>query len=207
MRKCLLSVLLSISLLLIVGCGVQEVYTISFITNCDINNEKIIVIAGDKINPPKEIVKNDHMFVGWYYNGELWDFDEDIPNSNITLEAKWISNNASITIKGPDIISLDESYTYTIEVENIEEEFEMEWSSEDETIAEIDSRTGTIEPIKEGTVFINIKIKGVSSIGSKKQIKIIKSHESTKIIDLQGYMIKIASGVPHIIDPFNPEYK
>ena len=116
------------------------------------------------IEKPADPQKEGYKFAGWYYNGELWDFDEDIPNSNITLEAKWISNNASITIKGPDIISLDESYTYTIEVENIEEEFEMEWSSEDETIAEIDSRTGTIEPIKEGTVFINIKIKAARKI-------------------------------------------
>lgn len=207
MKKFLLLVLFIVITVLIGGCEKQKEYTITFITNCDINNEEIIIISGDKINPPKEITKKDYIFLGWYYNGKLWDFDEDIPTSNITLEAKWISNNTSITIEGPNRISLDESYTYTVVAENIDEEFEMEWTSEDETIAKIESKTGTIQPIKEGEVFINVKIKTVPSIIAYKRLVIVKSHQNYQNIDLQGYTIKIASGVPQIIDPFNPDYK
>lgn len=205
MKKLLLLVLF-ISLVLIVGCGIQEVYTISFISNCDENVENITINKGDKINPPKEIVKKENIFAGWYCDGKLWNFDEDIPNSDMTLEAKWISYNASITINGSNKISLNENYTYTIEIENTDKEYEIEWSSEDESIAMIDYKTGTLYPVNEGTVFIYAKIKGVPSISCNKRVAIIKANQVIKSVDLKSYTIKIASGVPHIIDPFNPDY-
>ena len=67
MKKFLLLVLFIVITVLIGGCEKQKEYTITFITNCDINNEEIIIISGDKINPPKEITKKDYIFLGWYY--------------------------------------------------------------------------------------------------------------------------------------------
>ena len=47
-----------------------------------------IVLKGEKINEPKEPIKDGYIFLGWYINDEKYNFDNRI-NSNITIEAKW----------------------------------------------------------------------------------------------------------------------
>ncbi len=47
------------------------------------------VKAGAKCYSPYATIKSGHNFTGWYYNGRLWDFENDTVNEDITLMAGW----------------------------------------------------------------------------------------------------------------------
>lgn len=47
------------------------------------------LLLGSKVTEPGVPTKTDCNFLGWSYNGEAWDFDEDIVTENITLIAVW----------------------------------------------------------------------------------------------------------------------
>ena len=86
-----LSVALVISIA-IIGClltkDTNTVYTISFNTNG--GNEVVTqnVEEGKKISKPINPSKEGYEFLGWYLNGEYFDFETKV-EGNLTLEAKW----------------------------------------------------------------------------------------------------------------------
>ena len=52
---------------------------------------------------------SDNIFAGWYYNNQLWDFENDTVASNMTLVAKWVglvcsTNNLQQTIDSTEAI-------------------------------------------------------------------------------------------------------
>ena len=49
---------------------------------------KIEVMEGNYLKEPENPTKDGYKFVGWYLNGELFDFSKPI-EGNITLEARW----------------------------------------------------------------------------------------------------------------------
>jgi len=89
-------------ILIITGCDNE--------TNPETNNYTVIFNAyggipvpanqvipnGGKINEPQNMSKDGSTFAGWYRDSSFitpWNFSSDIVTSNITLHAKWNSNN------------------------------------------------------------------------------------------------------------------
>lgn len=69
-----------------------NVYTVLFDSNGGSFIEGITVNANQKIQQPQTPTKggSKNIFNGWYYNNELWDFNNDIVKSSITLTAQWV---------------------------------------------------------------------------------------------------------------------
>ena len=91
MKKLFLLILLLIPLLFNMSCNDEEnkeviTYTVSFV-NDDVL-EEVTVKENDKVSKPVDPVKDGFEFIGWYLNGELFNFDSPI-TSNITLNAKY----------------------------------------------------------------------------------------------------------------------
>ena len=68
-------------------------YTVTFDTDGGSVVEDILVNEGGKIQKPNDPEKSsrdgEYEFVCWLYNGEEWDFDNDVVTEDITLVAKW----------------------------------------------------------------------------------------------------------------------
>lgn len=64
----------------------KTTYKVRFDSNGGDDVETQYVEKYDTAYEPDEPEKDDARFVGWYYNGKLWDFDNEI-TKNITLEA------------------------------------------------------------------------------------------------------------------------
>lgn len=47
------------------------------------------LLYGDKVTKPADPTSADCVFEGWYNGDVLWNFDEDVVTSDITLKAKW----------------------------------------------------------------------------------------------------------------------
>ena len=67
----------------------QNIYKITFVTALDEAPVSVYVDEGSlvprQVNPTKENMR----FGGWYRSGVLWNFDNDVPSSDITLIARW----------------------------------------------------------------------------------------------------------------------
>lgn len=87
-------------------------YEIVFDSNGGSEVEKQIIVVGEKAIEPDNPTKTDCLFAGWYAEQSyknMWDFDVDIPTSNMTLYAKWIDTFAgSGTESNPYLIQTAE---------------------------------------------------------------------------------------------------
>jgi len=63
-------------------------YTVSFDSNGGSKVNSQTVLEGEKAFSPNNPVRNGYTFLGWYLNGNIFNFNTRIYN-NITLEAKW----------------------------------------------------------------------------------------------------------------------
>lgn len=62
----------------------------TFVTDKGTAPESQTVLHGSLLTEPESITVSGYVFAGWYVNGKLWDFDNDIITSDITLRAKWV---------------------------------------------------------------------------------------------------------------------
>ena len=67
----------------------QNVYKVTFSTEGLSDDLPIPVNEGELVPKQKEPTKENFRFIGWYFGDEKWNFDTDIPTSDITLIAKW----------------------------------------------------------------------------------------------------------------------
>src|SRR5690606_10909676 len=68
-------------------------YTVSFVTNGGTSVDSIQVLQGSAINQQIESQRQYFIFDGWYSDENfttLFNLDEDVIESNLTLYAKWI---------------------------------------------------------------------------------------------------------------------
>ena len=71
----------------------QKFALITFDSNGGSAVDSVTVEIGSKItkpqNPVKSTVDGEYEFLGWYYNGEAWDFENGVATQNMVLVAKW----------------------------------------------------------------------------------------------------------------------
>ena len=92
------------------------VYTTETLYTVTMGDASVKVLAGEKVEKPADPTKEstaefDFTFDGWYNGETKWDFENDVVNSNITLEAKYIETKRVYTITfnvtGNDAVSFD----------------------------------------------------------------------------------------------------
>lgn len=68
-------------------------YMVSFDTAGGNTIASIMVLSGEKVekpqNPNRSTDYGEYEFLYWQYNGEEWDFENDVVTENMTLVAKW----------------------------------------------------------------------------------------------------------------------
>ena len=145
-------------LLLIKGCSNNNSYTIKFDTDGGTKVTSQKVKANDKVDVPTDPVKDGYIFLGWYLDGEKYDFDNKV-TSNIVLEARWESaktakvtgvslDQTSVTILPGDSVLL----VATVEPSDAKDS-NVIWTSSNDKIATVDSN-GNVKAISLGTVVI-----------------------------------------------------
>ncbi len=81
-------ILLLVGVFFLSGCFFSSKKEITFKTNGGSIVKNITVKKGNKISEPEKPTKAGYEFVGWYLDGEEYDFDKEI-SEDITLIAKW----------------------------------------------------------------------------------------------------------------------
>ena len=210
MKKILSIILCFLSLFSLTGCFLTNTYRITFESNCDVKIETMYVQKGQNIIPTEEMMemsKPRYYFLGWYYNGDLWIFGDDVPTSNMKLVAKWLSYDWMGTVQGSKVVDIGKTYKYTLVSEYVDEEIDIVWSVRDKTVATIDSETGELTPISSGMTTVIARIKLFGSFECRLNIEVCNPHYvEVPTENLQGYTLKIACGNPEELDPFNPNY-
>ena len=131
-------------------------YDITFICDTNYLVDNITVSKNDTITKPEDPVKENHRFVGWYYNGELYDFNSKV-TSDIKLEARWekiqkvsgVKLNHSVMIL---YIGETSKLVATVLPENADNK-NVTWKSTSPDIVSVDSK-GNIKALKEGNATI-----------------------------------------------------
>ena len=118
-----------------------------------------------RIPKPADPTKEGYIFDGWYYNGELFDFNTKV-TGDIKLEARWRAgdtNDASVTGVTLNQTSLamkpGETATLiaTVEPSNAKDK-SLTWESSDNSIVTVDEN-GNIKALKAGTATITVTTK------------------------------------------------
>lgn len=93
-------------------------YTVTFTNDNATWHTLTDVLEGSKITAPTTPNKDNHTLVGWTNGETLWDFDNDVVTSNLTLAAKWQSNALNAFVENVNAVqaymSLAYKYTTTV---------------------------------------------------------------------------------------------
>lgn len=98
---------------------IKSEYTVTFDTAGGTELPSRTVKAGAKCSAPYATIRSGAEFTGWFYNGELWNFNTPV-NADITLTAGWkiLTYNISYDLGGGSYDG-DMPKTYTVETETI----------------------------------------------------------------------------------------
>ena len=169
-----------IILLLLKGC--EKSYTISFDTDGGTFIKDIEFKKSDYLEEPIEPTKEGYKFIGWYYNGELFDFNTKI-KEDIKLVAKW--EKLGITLKEKEISMIkDTERQIDIELNDEIKKEDLVYESSDEEIVTV-SETGKIKAIKEGKAIITISTKD-NKYSEKLEITVTGEEVLVKSIYITG---------------------
>ncbi len=120
MRKILSVLTVLLFVFVLVACGSKS-FTVTFNTNEGSEIAAIEVEEGQTFDAPTAPTKTGFVFDGWYKESALtnmWDFETDVVESNITLYAKWSAagltdqekvDAAHIALTLPDLTNLTNS--------------------------------------------------------------------------------------------------
>lgn len=93
-----LIVLLAFLVVVIVQNKKSDELTVTFDCHGGTQVENQKIKKGEKLEEPEAPTKEGYEFIGWYYDGKKFDFEEDI-DSSIKLEAKWLKiSNIKYTV-------------------------------------------------------------------------------------------------------------
>ena len=133
-------------------------YTVTFETNSSSSLEAIEVKENDTIAKPENPTKEGYTFSGWYYNDELYNFEQGV-TSDIKLEARWSETEKVSRVeldKTQLVLHLNQTSTLTAKV--IPEDAKNKsviWNSSDSNIVSVDSY-GNIKALKNGNATITV---------------------------------------------------
>lgn len=179
-------------------------HTVTFNTNGGnvITSKK--VLHNKRIKEPTEPVRDGYSFLGWYYNGEKYSFDQEV-TENIELSAKWekivYSNIEEIEIPFDDF-AMKPNTSVKIKT-NIKPEVDEEiyWKSSDDKVVEVDGN-GLLTSKKEGSATITAStIKGLSD-----EINITVSNDAISLdsISLVSELIITKGSIKKLEIEFSP---
>ena len=136
-------------------------YTITFDSNGGTKISEIKVNKDGKLEEPEAPTREGYEFDGWYYDGELYDFDNPV-TGDIKLEARWVElvkvtgvelNKKSMTLAPGETTTL----VATVKPENAKDK-SLTWESSDSDVVIVD-KNGNVEALKEGTATITVTTK------------------------------------------------
>ncbi len=148
-----------IIILLLRGCGAKE-YKVTFDSNGGTAISEIIVKENETITKPADPTREGYVFVGWYYNDELFDFSTKI-TKDMVLEARWAEIDGDKITLNVTTLTLAVNEEGVIETTSLPEgvtEEDLIWSSSDESIVTVDEN-GNIKGLKVGTATITVTTK------------------------------------------------
>ncbi len=150
----ILIILLIILLILIFRFIFKKSYNVTFETDGGTYIEPFKINSDGLIEKPEDPKKEGYVFVGWYYNDELFDFNTKI-EGDILLVAKW--GEVSGIKFNTETLSLLVDKKEKLEViftGNVEDKT-LEWKSSNEEIATVD-KEGYVTAIKEGEAVVSV---------------------------------------------------
>lgn len=75
-----------------------EIWTVSFNTGYDKEFQPQKIKDGDKVMRPT-VYREGYTLIGWFCNGEEWDFNSHVVLNSMTLKAQWKPNEYTITFE------------------------------------------------------------------------------------------------------------
>ena len=126
-----LTCLLVLIMLLFTGC-IKSYKTVTFDSDGGTPVESIKVEKGNTINEPSAPTKEKYEFVGWFLDGEKFNFKNTKIEKNITLKAGWLKNEVTYEVVFKDYDGTE---------------------LKKETVKEGNSATAPVPPTREGYTF------------------------------------------------------
>ena len=175
----------------------KTIHTITFNANSGTPTNTIYkVIDGDTLGPlPTGVTRPDHVLMYWYSTtgGNNIASPDTQPHGDITYYASWLKEAAQATISNSSI-TIPVSGTATINVTNSAELEPYTFSSSDDTVATVDSTTGLVTGVSEGTATITMT--GTKS-GTTKTITVNVSDSMVRV--------SFTTGQGSSVDPIDVE--
>ena len=156
-----------------VTASVPATYTITFNPHNETSSWDETIDAGDDLTdvyPVSDPTYTNHLFQGWFTaeTGGTQISSSTVPSSTTTYHAQWKKTVALATL-GNNSLSIEEGDTETIVVTNSAELEGYSFSSLDTSIATVDSSTGIVTGVAEGTT--TVRMTGATS-GATKDVAI-----------------------------------
>lgn len=149
------------------------IYEITFNPHNGDNNTTVTINAGDAIgaNMPTDPTYTDHLFQGWFtaVSGGTQVTSATEPDGNWTYHAQW-KGTVALAEFANSTIRVTEGTTDTISVTNASDIEAYTFSSNNTSIATVDSQTGVVTGVGEGSTTITLT--GTTS-GATKTIDVI----------------------------------
>lgn len=133
-------------------------YNITFNSNGGSSVEALVIEENGKITKPEDPTKEGYVFVGWYLDGELYDFNEPV-TKNIELEARW-ELPADVTGVELDKTKLtlnvgeEAKLVATVSPVNAKDK-SLTWKSSDTKVVTVDEN-GNVKAVGKGTATITV---------------------------------------------------
>ncbi|MBR3131838.1 InlB B-repeat-containing protein [Candidatus Saccharibacteria bacterium] len=175
----------------------KTMHTVTFNANSGTPTNTIYkVIDGDTLGPlPTGVTRPNHVLMYWYSTtgGNNIASPDTQPHGDITYYASWLKEAAQATISNSSI-TIPVSGTATINVTNSAELEPYTFSSSDDTVATVDSTTGLVTGVSEGTATITMT--GTKS-GTTKTITVNVSDSMVRV--------SFTTGQGSSVDPIDVE--
>ena len=159
----------------------KKEYNITFDANGGSSVDSLVIEENGKIKEPEEPTKEGYVFVGWYLDGELYDFDEPV-TGDIELEARW-EKPAKVT--GVELnkskleleVGEEAKLIATVSPKNAKDK-SLTWKSSDKSVVTVDE-DGNVKAVGAGIATITVTTKD-GSFKAKATITVSEKEEDKK---------------------------
>ena len=151
----------AIALLIVTRSKGNKEYKVEFDTKSQSEISDLVVKENEKIVEPSTPTKEGYVFVGWYNNGELFDFNNTEITQDMVLEAKWEEIDDTKIMLNVKNLTLSVNEQGIIKILSLPKGVKTEdlvWTSSDSNILIVDEN-GNIGALKEGTAIITVTTK------------------------------------------------